>query len=303
MTGFLEEISLPDVVQLLSTNCKSGVLRVCRNAIEGRIYFRSGQIYFADLDAAPTIAPRQAVFRMLAWENGTFVFGVPETRCFANEIQYSTEGLLLEGLCQLDEQRRIDGVVPNATVPPFRRKRRTSMLVGIAAAAIATFCGGLWLHGRAGGASGLTHEPRVRADDPPHADAVDSSAVPQAPGATSAICAAPGAGDPVVAAAPRKRKAAHGHAVHKADAKNVEDTPAEAGFLIANTRPWAKVIIDGTPTGMTTPIPPRWKIPLRPGRHVVTFQAAGRDYPFDVVVRPGADLFLMRDLETAPLDP
>ncbi len=74
----------------------------------------------------------------------------------------------------------------------------------------------------------------------------------------------------------------------------------EPGFLVANTQPWAKVIIDGKDTGKTTPIAPRSKIPLKPGKHKVTFVANGKKYDFDVQIKPGEDFRLIRQLGDAP---
>ena len=70
----------------------------------------------------------------------------------------------------------------------------------------------------------------------------------------------------------------------------------ESGFLIANTQPWARVWIDGKDTGKMTPIAPRSKVPLKPGKHVVTFVADGKKFNFDVVVKPGEDVKLTKQL-------
>jgi hypothetical protein len=71
---------------------------------------------------------------------------------------------------------------------------------------------------------------------------------------------------------------------------------AESGFLVANTQPWAKVIIDGKDTGKTTPIAPRSKIALKPGKHVVTFVVNGKKFNFDVAIKPGEDTRLIKQL-------
>jgi len=71
---------------------------------------------------------------------------------------------------------------------------------------------------------------------------------------------------------------------------------SESGYLVANTQPWAKVIIDGKDTGKTTPIAPRSKIPLKPGKHVVTFVANGKKFNFDVVIKPAEDTRLIKQL-------
>jgi hypothetical protein len=75
---------------------------------------------------------------------------------------------------------------------------------------------------------------------------------------------------------------------------------AESGFLVANTQPWAKVIIDGKDTGKTTPIAPRSKIALKPGKHVVTFVANGKKFNFDVVIKPAEDTRLIKQLADTP---
>jgi hypothetical protein len=73
-------------------------------------------------------------------------------------------------------------------------------------------------------------------------------------------------------------------------------SPTENGFLVANTQPWAKVFIDGKDTGKTTPIAPRSKIALKPGKHVVTFVANGKKFNFDVTIKPAEDTRLIKQL-------
>ena len=50
MSGNIEEIPLPDLLQLLSTSRKSGVLVLRSDWGVGRIFLRKGQIYFATID-------------------------------------------------------------------------------------------------------------------------------------------------------------------------------------------------------------------------------------------------------------
>jgi hypothetical protein len=70
----------------------------------------------------------------------------------------------------------------------------------------------------------------------------------------------------------------------------------ESGYLVANTKPWAKVFIDGKDTGRTTPIAPRDRIPLRPGKHTVTFVANQKKHSFEIVVKPGEEKKIIQDL-------
>ena len=118
MSGNIEEIPLPDLLQLLSTSRKSGVLVLRSDWGVGRIFFRKGQIYFASIDeGVAEAAPRKALFRMLGWNQGLFELEPPDERAVDNEMQDSIEGLLMEGMRQLDEFRVITGELPAANAP------------------------------------------------------------------------------------------------------------------------------------------------------------------------------------------
>ncbi|HEY3357365.1 MAG TPA: DUF4388 domain-containing protein [Polyangia bacterium] len=112
MSGSIDEIPLPDLIQLLSTSRKSGVLAVRGDQGVGRIYLRRGQIYYCDIDDAFDLTPHKAFYRMLSWQTGTFELGPPDERNVLNEIQESTEALLMEGMRQLDEMRRMETDLP-----------------------------------------------------------------------------------------------------------------------------------------------------------------------------------------------
>ena len=68
------------------------------------------------------------------------------------------------------------------------------------------------------------------------------------------------------------------------------------GFLVANTKPWAKVIVDGKDTGKTTPILPRAKIALQPGSHKVTFKVDGKQFHYNVKIVAGETARLIKKL-------
>jgi len=114
MQGNIEEIPLPDLLQLLSTSRKSGVLVLRSEWGTGRLYLRKGQVYFANVDESFDVSPRKAMFRMLTWDKGLFELEPPDDRTVMEEIQDSTEGLLMEGMRQLDEFREL-----SAKLPPF----------------------------------------------------------------------------------------------------------------------------------------------------------------------------------------
>jgi pSer/pThr/pTyr-binding forkhead associated (FHA) protein len=112
MSGSIEEIPLPDLLQLLSTSRKSGVVVLRSDWGTGRIYLRKGQIYFATIDESFDVGPRKAMYRMLTWTQGFFELEPPDERAVLEEIQDSTEALLMEGMRQLDEFRALAPKLP-----------------------------------------------------------------------------------------------------------------------------------------------------------------------------------------------
>jgi len=115
MSGVIEEIPLPDLLQLLSTSRKSGVLSVASPQGLGKIYLRKGQIYFAAINDDFAVSPQKAIYRMLTWQTGTFELEPSVEMQVMEEIQESTEALLMEGVRQLDEMRQLESKLPAAS--------------------------------------------------------------------------------------------------------------------------------------------------------------------------------------------
>lgn len=119
MAGTIDEIPLPDLLQLLSTSKKSGVLEIQSEQGIGRIYLRKGQIYFATIDDSFELNPRKAIYRMIVWQSGTFELQPPDEKEFLEELDEPTEGLLMEAMRQLDEIRRLEKDLPQSTARIF----------------------------------------------------------------------------------------------------------------------------------------------------------------------------------------
>src|SRR4051812_12888253 len=75
MTGSIEEIPLPDLLQLFGSSKKSCVLVVKSEEDIGKIYLRKGIVYFASINDLEDVPPLKSVFRMLTWTRGTFELG------------------------------------------------------------------------------------------------------------------------------------------------------------------------------------------------------------------------------------
>jgi pSer/pThr/pTyr-binding forkhead associated (FHA) protein len=115
MSGRLEEVPLPDLLQLFSTSKKTGVMIVSHRK-EGRIYLKQGRVCYASIDADPNLGPRKAFFRILGWEQGSFVLQPPDNTTFNVEIEEDTEALLMDSMRQLDEFRKFEAELPNGGV-------------------------------------------------------------------------------------------------------------------------------------------------------------------------------------------
>ncbi|MFH2008838.1 MAG: DUF4388 domain-containing protein [bacterium] len=101
VSGSLAEMSLPDIVQILSAGRRSGALKVSSALTEGTIYFMDGRI----VDAESTHGwGEEAVYDLLRVEEGDFVLD-SDVRATQTTIQMTTERLILEGMRRMDESR------------------------------------------------------------------------------------------------------------------------------------------------------------------------------------------------------
>jgi pSer/pThr/pTyr-binding forkhead associated (FHA) protein len=95
MSGAIEEVPLPDLLQLFGTSKKNGVLVVRTENDVGRIFMRRGNIYYAqinDVDGAP---PLKSLYRMLTWQEGLFDLDPPDDRKFEGEIDVTVGAVTL----------------------------------------------------------------------------------------------------------------------------------------------------------------------------------------------------------------
>ncbi len=111
MAGKIEEVPLPDLLQLLNTSKKNGVL-VVKNVEEGRIYLRQGRVYYAVIDDNHALGPQKSFNRIITWESGDFELRPSDEQGFMVELEASTEQLLMEGMRLLDEFKRIQNELP-----------------------------------------------------------------------------------------------------------------------------------------------------------------------------------------------
>jgi len=129
MSGSIEEVPLPDLLQLFGTSKKSGVLVIRTEDDVGRIYLKKGNIAFAIINDLDDVQPLKSLYRMLTWQKGLFDLDPPEERDLPNEMNVTVQEVLIEGMRQLDEFNRSRDELPDLAarvavssplIPPLR---------------------------------------------------------------------------------------------------------------------------------------------------------------------------------------
>jgi hypothetical protein len=109
LSGAIEDVSLPDVVQILEAGKKDGRLLVTAVGLTAAIYFKEGRIIAAEHASASAEpkADREAVCEIFALEEGVFEF-LTEEVTLDPRMNESTQALLLETMRRIDERERSD---------------------------------------------------------------------------------------------------------------------------------------------------------------------------------------------------
>jgi hypothetical protein len=119
MSGELQEIPLPDLLQLFGTSKKDGVLLIDTQVSIGRIVLKQGLVHHAEI-ATPEghvlpLPPTKAIYRILTWENGWFELAPPTTTEYAEPLDLSAQAVLMEAFRQKDEMAQLQVRLPSSS--------------------------------------------------------------------------------------------------------------------------------------------------------------------------------------------
>lgn len=109
MTGSLDEIPLPDLMQLFGTSKKTGTLLLHGEQV-GQIHLRDGQIVHASIEGT-NLVPLKAAYRMLQWTQGSFSLEPADPNVGAG-LSLSAQAYLMEGIRQIDEYGALEPSLP-----------------------------------------------------------------------------------------------------------------------------------------------------------------------------------------------
>ncbi|MCC6998305.1 MAG: response regulator [Deltaproteobacteria bacterium] len=111
--GTLDQIGLASLLTVLEMERKSGTLTLTREhegkPVSGKIWLARGRVVKASAEIPNGLddaVNAQAVYALLGWGAGKFVFAATEVDV-ADEVKASTTHLLMEGARYLDEARRV----------------------------------------------------------------------------------------------------------------------------------------------------------------------------------------------------
>jgi pSer/pThr/pTyr-binding forkhead associated (FHA) protein len=113
MTGALDEVSLPDLIQLFAVSRKTGVLHVVSGSQEGALFLHNGQVTYAQIAGSHEPDAKLTAFAILGWTHGSFELRHPKALpTFRHPITLSTQALLMEAAQFRDEMGQYSTVVP-----------------------------------------------------------------------------------------------------------------------------------------------------------------------------------------------
>ncbi len=115
LQGSLSELSLPDVIQLVSVSGKSGAFHLVNGDEHGKIFLKDGQIIDAFIG---NLRGETAVYEMAIWSNGDFSFEPGEISAEVT-VQRSNANLMMEAARRLDEWRVLSRRIPSLDMVPF----------------------------------------------------------------------------------------------------------------------------------------------------------------------------------------
>ncbi|MBW2240813.1 MAG: PilZ domain-containing protein [Deltaproteobacteria bacterium] len=112
ISGQIEELGMPNLVQMLGNTSPKGTLIATHGEEEGVVAFEGGLLRYARLGA---LRGTKALSRLLAWEDGRFEFFSNVDTLDEEDGPQSLEAAILDAVRQMDERARVDGVTVELT--------------------------------------------------------------------------------------------------------------------------------------------------------------------------------------------
>ncbi|MDH3523222.1 MAG: DUF4388 domain-containing protein [Acidobacteriota bacterium] len=112
--GSLEELPLPDVIQLVAASGKTGKFSVSSRLGSGDIFLRDGRIVHS---RSAQLRGEEAFYELATWQEGEFVF-TPGDEAPDATIEKSNTNLLMQAAQRIDEWKVLVSKVPSTRMIP-----------------------------------------------------------------------------------------------------------------------------------------------------------------------------------------
>jgi hypothetical protein len=120
--GSIQELPVPDIIQLVSVSGKTGMFTLVRGNERGFIYLKNGQMVHARLG---DLTGEEAIYALAIWSSGDFQFTPGEENDVAS-IEKSNTSLLMEAARRLDEWKVLSRKIPAVDYVPVFLTRDTA---------------------------------------------------------------------------------------------------------------------------------------------------------------------------------
>jgi hypothetical protein len=117
--GSIQELPVPDIIQLVSVSGKTGMFMLVRGAERGFIYLKNGRIAHAEFGG---LDGEEAVYALAIWSTGDFQF-TPGKETERVTIDKTNTSLLMEAARRLDEWKVLARKIPGVDYVPVLKTR------------------------------------------------------------------------------------------------------------------------------------------------------------------------------------
>jgi hypothetical protein len=113
--GSIQELPVPDIIQLVSVSGKTGMFTLVRGAERGSIFLKNGHMVHARLG---DLLGEEAIYALAIWSSGDFQF-TPGEESDVLSIDKSNTSLLMEAARRLDEWKVLSRKIPAVDYVPI----------------------------------------------------------------------------------------------------------------------------------------------------------------------------------------
>ena len=113
LSGVLDQLPLPDLLQLFGQSKKTGGLFITTpGGTEGCIYLKEGRVYGAVINNNFDVPVEKSCYRIMTWTSGNFLLDTTASHDFENPINETVESMLMEAMRIIDEIHSIGEDIP-----------------------------------------------------------------------------------------------------------------------------------------------------------------------------------------------